>query len=102
MKITLYLISSGTSFDKTALREDSGFTEVSVSKLGDTACKLFVKPGRPTEPKWVAELRSLTGNSQDISTLRNQSSSAVLLLQQGERVFALTYGYAFQALESSK
>lgn len=97
MRITLYLLREGVELSNEALRDPSNFRKVEVEQPTDAAWALYVKGSRPREPRWTSDLRSIVRHDQ-LQELRSQSSSAVLLVEQDGRIFAVTFGHGFHAI----
>lgn len=100
MRITLYMLREEADFSESAIRGAGSFTEVSVSAPdGDAEWRLFVRRGQSKPAKWADSIRPIVTNQDDLAGLRNQSSAGVLLVNAAGRVFALTFGYGYHALE---
>jgi uncharacterized protein (TIGR04141 family) len=61
--------------------------------------QLFVSGHPPNEASWVKNLRPIVVNDE-LDELRTTSSSAVLLIERAGRLFALTFGHGFHAIEA--
>lgn len=77
-----------------------GFKELRLASSLPFPCRAFVQSERFRPPKWLGFL----GDHFDTGGLRiqNASSAFVLLLKAGGRVFAVTFGHGFFALDRSK
>ena len=60
-------------------------------KLGSTIGKLYFKQNPSHPPSWVKLFEPKIGTA--LNGLFNSGTSAVLLLEAGRRLFALTFGY---------
>lgn len=59
--------------------------------------ELYVAQGAPETPRW---LRYFEGAVQPLPSLSNQTASAVLLMNRGEHLFAIPFGYGRHFLRS--
>ena len=60
---------------------------------------VYVFQNPPIRPKWVAQLNSEFRLDAEI---RNQHSSAILIFRSANRIFAVTFGYAWMCLDPAK
>ncbi|MFC4002998.1 DUF6119 family protein [Prauserella oleivorans] len=103
MRITLYLLREGVALDKTVLRRRDLFREVPLQppETADLAWRLFVRTPPEREARWVNYVRPIFADVEAESEIRisSKSSGAVLLVHVHERVFAITFGTGFHALD---
>ena len=99
MRLTIYLLRDGVPMDDTVIR--SAKTVAKLEPRATVALEVapFLILGDPDLPNWAAELDSIV----DVRSHLQQSASAgaVVLVKRGERVFALTYGTGYHAIEAS-
>lgn len=104
LKLSIYLLREEVKSFSDALQEkhlegDSAFRELSPSKTLPYECKAYVQTTKATEPRW---LRFLSTHFKPAFPLKNSSNSFVLILRAAERLFAVTFGYGFNALDRAK
>lgn len=105
MKLTIHLFRDDVkSFDELIqtkyLDGDDAYGELSPSTPLPFECRAFVQSNRTKEPRWIDFLS--THFAIDDLGLHTASSSFVILLKAKERIFAVTFGYAFNALSRGK
>lgn len=93
----MFMLQKGSDLGNSALTDSTKFREVELLDADGVEWRLFVKPGRPGNVRWVSQLKSIS-KSDNLADLRAQSSSAVLLVKHGKRVFAVTFGHGFHAV----
>lgn len=105
MKLSFYLFREAvTDFDEVIqpkyLDGDDAFVELPPVDVLPYECKAFVQSNKGKQPRWLPFLSGHfdTGGLE----LLNQSNSFVLVLKAGGRMFAVTFGYGFQALDRAK
>ncbi|HYO64595.1 MAG TPA: DUF6119 family protein [Archangium sp.] len=98
MNLTVYLLRETVS-EVGQLEPVEGYTQLESSEELPFPCVAWLQANRPTPPKWSSWL----GTAFDVHALnpRNQSNSFVLFLEVDARVFALTFGYGFSAIDRS-
>lgn len=98
MNLTVYLLRDTVS-GISQLPPVEGYKKLTPSEELPFPCVAWFQANRPTPPKWSSWL----GTAFDVHTLnpRNQSNSFVLFLEVDKRVFALTFGYGFNAIDRS-
>ncbi|MCC6694830.1 MAG: TIGR04141 family sporadically distributed protein [Candidatus Hydrogenedentes bacterium] len=105
MKLSIYLLRDSVTSFEAALRDkylegDDGFRELSPSLGLPYECKAFVQSNVEKAPKWLSFLSSHFDTEE--LDLRNTSNSFILLLKVRERLFGVTFGYAFNAIDRAK
>lgn len=105
MKFSIHLFREEvTTFDdlikKESLSGVNAYQELLPASSLPYPCKAFVQTARFKSPKWLDFL----GDHFETSGMRIQTASSafVLLLKAGGRIFAVTFGYGFLALDRSK
>jgi uncharacterized protein (TIGR04141 family) len=98
MRITLYLLRDGAPATGDVLRDASRFREVAVHPATGITWNLLVSGSPPSDASWVKNLRPIVV-SDKLPECRTSSSSAVLLAEHDGRVFAVTFGHGFHALD---
>jgi len=99
VRITLYLLRDETPPSADVLRDAGRFREVEIAPADGVDWHLFVSGHPPGEASWVKNLRPIVP-SDDLLECRTSSSSAVLLIERNGRVFALTFGHGFHAIDA--
>jgi uncharacterized protein (TIGR04141 family) len=98
MNLTVYLLREAVSeFDQLSPAE--GYSHLEPSEKLPFPCMAWFQANKPSPPKWSSWL----GMSFDVHhlKLRNQSNSFVLFLKVDKRIFAITFGYGFNAIDRS-
>lgn len=104
MKLSVYLVRENvTDFDKVLQAKhlkDDGFVEITQTRQLPYECKAFVQSNKAKPPRWASYL----GGHFDTESLGllNQSNSFLLLIRVAGRIFAVTFGYGFTAIDRSK
>lgn len=98
MQLTLYLMREGVELQKEILRDPERFEEVSLAPSDEAIWQLYVNPGVLREASWVKHVRAIAVS--DLSYLKNRTTSGILLVEAHGRVFAVTFGHGFQAINS--
>ena len=104
MRLTVYLlrqeVSDFAEVIPDRLLEGSGsYVEVEPSRDLPFECRAWVQANRPKPPRWADWMG--TGFDLRSHRLFNQSNSFVLLLRVENRIFAVTFGYGFNAVSRS-
>ncbi|MFF5992377.1 MULTISPECIES: DUF6119 family protein [Prauserella] len=106
MRITLYLLRDGVALGKEVLRRRDLFREVPLQAppTEDMAWRLFVRTPPEREARWVSFVRPIFADAEVESQGRisSKSSGAVLLAHVLGRVFAITFGTGFHALDPGR
>ena len=88
-KLTISLLKQGSAREA-ILREPSAYTSHTVAAIDPSQPSLFVSANLPHAPRWAKYLEGQV--SPALSGLVTASSSAVLLIEANERLFAITFG----------
>lgn len=98
MNLTVYLLRDTVS-EVGKLTPAEGYRQLEPSEELPFPCVAWFQANRPTPPKWSSWL----GTAFDVHALnpRNQTNSFVMFLEVDKRVFAITFGYGFNALDRS-
>ncbi len=88
-KLTISLLKQGSTREA-VLREPSAYTSHTVAAIDPSQPSLFVSANLPHAPRWAKYLEGQV--SPALSGLVTASSSAVLLIEANERLFAITFG----------
>lgn len=104
MKLTIYLLrSSVTDFDAVIperfLQGEAPYVALEPRKDLPFPCQAYVQANKPKPPRWAPWLAPAF--DLDELELQNQSNSFVLLLKVSRRIFAVTFGYGFNAVDRS-
>ncbi|GAB3832578.1 DUF6119 family protein [Kribbella italica] len=102
MRITVYLLRPSVAFAKETLREHNRFKECSVvpPDAEEVEWRLFMNPGSPHDAGWLKHLRPLFAAQPPVSSF-GLSPGAVLLVRAHGRVFAVTFGTGFHAIDDA-
>lgn len=99
MRITLYLLTEDAELSVDSLSNSGSYTEVPLQKRDDINWKLFIKAGEAKAAKWTENVAPIVTNKQDLSKLKTQSSSGILLAEVSDEIFAITFGHGYHAVE---
>jgi uncharacterized protein (TIGR04141 family) len=94
----VFLLKAGTSREA-AMRERDGVESFVVPPLDTELESLFVA-AREAHPPWWAGFLAAHIAGEDLDHLFNASTSAALLVEADERLFALTFGHKRHLLEA--
>jgi len=94
-QFNFFLLKEDVSTPEDALRFDQELEILSITG----GATLAVKPRQSNPPWWVEFLRPYVENGGPLQDLFNSSTSAVVLLQSGGRIFALTFGHGRNLLD---
>jgi uncharacterized protein (TIGR04141 family) len=99
MRITYYLVKQSIRNFDDVWREDADeeYTEVELSPDVPFDARAFVLRNRVNRPAWLAFVAPHV--EEDLAALFNQTNSFVLLLRTSGRIFAVTFGHGFTALD---
>lgn len=86
--LTIYLVNEALSDANAIIRP--GVQHHSVTVNGREIGDLYVKIGHPHPPPWVTFFRDAV---DDLSAVQGMSSSAILLIRTGRRIFAIAFGF---------
>ena len=99
MRITLYLLREGLEASRVLLRNEGRFLETTlIEPESGVAWQLFSFAGEAHYVDWLRHLRRISSDPEQ-PRLFTQSSGAVLLVTVNGRVFAVTFGTGFHAVE---
>ncbi len=98
-RLTIYLFKEDCLNFSDALKDESLLVKHSIKGFIDKEMALYVKGSHSNPPRW---LRFFDGFlAKDIDDVFNSSSAAVLLVKQGKRIFAFTFGHGWFLLNLS-
>ncbi|MFO0751268.1 MAG: DUF6119 family protein, partial [Myxococcota bacterium] len=104
MNLTIYLLrDTVTSFDHVIPQHHregaTPYVRVAPAKKVAFECETWVQANKPKTPGWTKFLAPVF----DVKKLglENQTCSAVLLLKVDKRIFAVTFGHGFSAIDRS-
>lgn len=100
VRITLYLLRHKAAFAKTTLRNNHLFVEHGLVPPPDSTMKwrLFVRKSFEHEASWFGYLSPIM-TAEGVERVTTKSAGAVLLIHVHERVFAVTFGTGFHAVD---
>lgn len=102
MRVTMYLLRPHAKFAKEILRKHDRFHERPLRRAEEgTSWRLFVHPGAEKDVRWLDHIRPLLAATGDQAPIRSRSAGAVLLVQAHGRIFAITFGTGFHAVDPS-
>lgn len=93
VRLSIYLSKPGVTDPDEILKDRRLYTSLPVKAKGKFLGVVYIKESEGRTPDWLAFLRP--GLDDDLRDLRltNSAASAVLLVQRGDQVFALAFGY---------
>jgi uncharacterized protein (TIGR04141 family) len=102
MRITVYLLRANVGFEKEILRDHNRYTECAVVSPDDADCewRLLMHPGSPQDAGWLKHIRPLFAGPPPVASF-GISPGAVLLVRAHGRVFAVTFGTGFHAVDEA-
>jgi uncharacterized protein (TIGR04141 family) len=89
--LTYLLLKDDLADFDSALVEGADVRPIAVDPDAGFEGELYIERRAPRPPSWAGFVQ--TGVTDDLNALVNASTSAVLLLRAGGRMFALTFGY---------
>jgi uncharacterized protein (TIGR04141 family) len=100
MRVTMYLLREEADLAPGSLRHPELYEELPlrIPDTGNAQWRLFTYPGEEREARWMAHVRPLLADPGVGEPLRNRAAGAVLLLGSNGRVFAITFGTGFHAI----
>ncbi|WP_353708523.1 DUF6119 family protein [Cellulosimicrobium sp. ES-005] len=100
MRVTLYLLRDETPLARSVLRRSDEYEEVPLSEPTDpdTHWELYTRQASSDPVSWLAPLHGILARGATID-LRGTSAGAVLLVGTVGRVFAVTFGTGFHAID---
>ena len=100
-KLTIYLLRELlTELDKAILErytESGNYVEIKPKSELPFPCRAWLQCNKAKPPRWLEWLSTTFELAEN--NLVNQSNSFVLVLKAGDRVFAVTFGYGFNAID---
>jgi uncharacterized protein (TIGR04141 family) len=102
MRITVYLLRTDVGIEKETLRDHARYTECALVPPSDADCewRLFLHQGTPQDAGWLKHIRPLFAGPPPVTSF-GISSGAVLLVRVHGRVFAITFGTGFHAIDEA-
>jgi uncharacterized protein (TIGR04141 family) len=92
--LTIFLVKDSVTDPAEILQTDpSGMTVLELEPGLELDGELYVKVPSSNEPSWFAFVAPALLDPAALSSLRNSSVSAVLLIRAAGRIFAVTFGY---------
>lgn len=103
MRVTMYLLRSETKLSKEILRRRHLYRErpLRPPSHDDMTWRLFVNPGMEKDARWFEHIQPLLSTSDGRHAIRSRSAGAVLLVKTHGRIFAITFGTGFHAVDPS-
>lgn len=101
MKLSFYLFNDTVTdfnqvINKTKFEGQNSFERLKPRREVPFECEAYFQKNRPTPPKW---LRYITEDFEvDEEEIFNQTNSFLLLIKVDDRIFAVTTGFGFNAL----
>jgi uncharacterized protein (TIGR04141 family) len=99
MRLTMYLLRSDVKADKSVLRNAGLAKPLAVRKVDGLTVVPFLLRGDPKLPGWAVDLDALVDVKSKLTT--SESAGAVVLIERGKRVFALTFGTGYHSIDPS-
>lgn len=99
MRLNMYLLREGFKANPSVLRKAESVESLEVREVDGLVVAPFLLRGQPKLPGWVSDLDPLVDIKSKFED--SQSAGAVVLIERGERVFALTFGTGHHALDPS-
>lgn len=101
MRITMYLLDTQAKLTKETLRRHHLYDERPLRVATDgISWRLFVYPGTEKDARWLEDLRPLLAPDSENTPIKTRTAGAVLLVQAHGRIFAITFGSGFHAINS--
>ena len=102
MRLTMYLLREGTSGTVDALRTKASPEPLTVRSPDGVALSAFRVRGAVRLPAWVTDVNVVADYHDPTDDLIvGQSLGAVILVERNDRIFAITFGTGFHAIEPS-
>ena len=89
--LTVYLAKSSCSSPETLLKDPNLLRKLDIHFENDCSGQLFIQPGRPKPPRWVAFFQESIDDIRCFGSV--SSAAAVLLLNTENKYYALTFGH---------
>jgi uncharacterized protein (TIGR04141 family) len=102
VRITAYLLRAGVELSDDLLRNADGYRRVELQAPPDegVSWQLYVLQRKSSPVRWLSALRSIAASSDEL-VLMGQSAGAVLLIAAHARVFGVTFGSGFHAVDQT-
>jgi len=105
MKLTFYLFNESVqdfddALDRTKLEGEDGFTEIGLVEGLPFEAKAFFQQNRRTQPKWLGFIKDYVQIENE--EIFNTTNSFLLLIRSEDRIFAITQGFGFTAINRKK
>lgn len=105
MKLTFYLFTDTVvdfedALDKAKLTGDDGFKEIPLVEELPFEAKAYFQQNRKTKPKWLDYIKDYVQIDED--DIYNATNSFLILIRTDGRIFAVTKGFGFSALNRKK
>jgi len=107
MKLSFYLFNESVQNFSDAVKpektegQNPEFVQVNLLPSVPFDGIAFFQKNRPTPPKWL-EFISPYVEIDDVEDIQNQTNSFLLLIRNQDRIFAVTTGFGFAAIDRSK
>ncbi|WP_191093856.1 DUF6119 family protein [Nocardia colli] len=102
MRVTVYLLREHARLSEEVLRQPNGYKERPLIPAEDgVRWRLFVYQGSDKPVCWHDYLVPLLDHTDGDEPITGRSAGAVLIVEAHARLFAITFGYGFQAIEKS-
>lgn len=105
MKLTFYLFNESVdnfddALDLTKLEGEDSFREISLADDVPFEAKAYFQQNRRTQPKWLDFIKDYVEiNDEEVF---NTTNSFLLLIKSENRIFAISQGFGFTALNRKK
>ncbi len=105
MKLSIYLIRPDETdleciVQSKYLDDDGGYVQLTPTASLPYECRAFVQSNKAKAPRWLPFLATHFDTAP--LNLLNRSNSFVLVLKAANRIFAVTFGHGFQAINRAK
>lgn len=105
MKLTFYLFNESVRrFEDAVIREkfvgDESFQEVEIKSELSFEARLYFQQNRPTTPKWLGFFLPHCDISEE--EVQNRTNSMLMLAKAKDRIFGITAGFGFTAINRNK
>lgn len=107
MKLSFYLFNESVRDFSDAVKpektegENAEFVSVSLRTSVPFEGRAYFQKNRPTPPKWLDFIAPHI-EIEDVESIQNQTNSFLLLVKVQDRIFAVTTGFGFAAIDRSK
>ena len=105
MKLTFYLFNDSVKhFDQAVLKEklsgEEPYADIEFKEELPFEAKMYLQQNRPTTPKWLSFF--LNHCEIDEASVRNRTNSLLLLIKAKDRIFGITAGFGFTAINRNR